>query len=381
VNLDEGRAVVTMNIYPKYSPIYNNATVLLRPRTPLKDMYLELDPGTPNAGRVPPGGMLPVGATSPDIDFSQILSSLDGDTRNYLLLLLAGGAQAFHDGGRIVGPPSRAAVSDLRGTFKRFAPLGRDTQAFTRLLARRRANIRRSIHNLNLVANALGSVDSQLASLIQSSNTNFSAISSEDANLEQALSLLPGTLETTTNTLTKVRSFAAVSGPTLTALLPFAHYLGPALAASRPLFRDTTPVIQNQLRPFSVAVQPLAATLRPAATKLANAVPPLVKSFGVLNALFNELAYTPGHGAQPYLFWGSWLSHIVDSLGSSQDAQGPVVQGSFMSTCGILQLLEVTFAVSDPPVGHRLALLNAPDWSTIKSPYCPTTTLPAARTP
>lgn len=376
VKLQQGRAVVTMNIYPKYSPIYNNATVLLRPRTPLKDMYLALDPGTPSAGKVPEGGTLPVGATQPDIDFSQILSSLDTDTRTYLLLLLAGGAQAFHDHGVTSGPPSPAAVSDLRGTFKRFAPLGRDTAAFTRLLAQRTTNIRRSIHNLNLVANALGSVDGQLASLIQSSNTNFSAISSEDANLEQALSLLPGTLQTTTNTLTKVRSFATASAPTLTALIPFAHYLGPALAASRPLFRDTTPVIQNQLRPFSVAVQPLAATLRPAATELAHAVPPLVRSFGVLNTLFNELAYTPGHGVQPYLFWGTWLAHIVDSLGSQQDAQGPALQGSFMATCGVLQLIETTLAVSDPPIAHRLALLNAPDWSTINSPYCPSAGLP-----
>jgi phospholipid/cholesterol/gamma-HCH transport system substrate-binding protein len=173
-----------------------------------------------------------------------------------------------------------------------------------------------------------------------------------------------------------VRAFAKASGPTLTALIPFAHYLGPALAASRPLFRDTTPVIQNQLRPFSVAVQPLAATLRPAATKLAQAVPPLVRSFGVLNALFNELAYTPGRGSQSYLFWGTWLSHIVDSLGSKQDAQGPVLQGSFMAPCGVLQLIEVTLAVSDPPIGNRTALLNAPDWSTIKSPYCPSAAVP-----
>jgi phospholipid/cholesterol/gamma-HCH transport system substrate-binding protein len=374
VKLENGRAVVTMNIFPKYSPVYENATVLLRPRTPLKDMYLALDPGTPSTGRIPNGGMLPVAATSPDIDFSQILSSLDSDTRNYLLLLLDGGAQAFHDGGVTTGPPSEAAVSDLRGTFKRFAPLGRDTVAFTRLLTQRRQNIQRSIHNLNLVANSLGSVDAQLASLIDTSNTNFQAISSEDANLKTALALLPGTLQTTSNTLTKVRSFATASAPTLRALVPFAHYLGPALAASRPLFRDTTPVMRTQLRPFSVAIQPLAAILRPASAKLAKAVPPLVRSFGVLNSLFNELAYTKG--SQPYLFWGNWLSHIVDSLGDFQDAHGPLLHGSFMATCGVLQLIEVTFAVSDPPIAHRLALLNAPDWSKINSPYCPKTTLP-----
>src|SRR5205807_6972593 len=95
VHLEGGRAVVTMNIYKKYAPIYHDATVLLRPRTPLKDMYLALDPGTSRAGAVPSGGALTVASTSPDVDFSEILASLDTDARNYLLLLLAGGAQAF----------------------------------------------------------------------------------------------------------------------------------------------------------------------------------------------------------------------------------------------------------------------------------------------
>ena len=60
VQLDGGRAIVTMNIYKKYQPIYYNATVLLRPRTPLKDMYLSLDPGTKDSGAVPAGATLPV---------------------------------------------------------------------------------------------------------------------------------------------------------------------------------------------------------------------------------------------------------------------------------------------------------------------------------
>ncbi len=139
MQLQNGHAVVTMDIYKQYQPIYRDATVLLRPRTPLKDMYLALDPGTKAAGAVPSGGMLPVANTQPDVDVDQILTSLDADTRNYLLLLLSGGAQAFHDPGAQGAAPSPAAVADLRGTFKRFAPLNRDTQTFTKLLAQRQA--------------------------------------------------------------------------------------------------------------------------------------------------------------------------------------------------------------------------------------------------
>ena len=74
VKLENGRAVVTMNIFKKYRPIYKDASVLLRPRTPLKDMYLALDPGTPTAGEVPNGGMLSASATSPDVNVDQILA-------------------------------------------------------------------------------------------------------------------------------------------------------------------------------------------------------------------------------------------------------------------------------------------------------------------
>ena len=365
VSLQDGQAVVTMNIYKQYAPIYRNATVLLRPRTPLKDMYLSLDPGTRSAGVVPNGGTLTAAATEPDVDVSEILSSLDADTRNYLVLLLSGGAQLFHDKGATGEAPSSGAVAALAGTLKRFAPLDRDTQTFTSLLATRQRNLRRAIHNLNLVAGALGGVSNQLASLIRASDTNFSAIAANDTQLQSTLAQFPGTLRQTTTTLGKVQSFASAGTTTLRALVPFARNLGPALRASRPLFHDTTPVITNQLRPFSVAVQPLARTLAPAGAKLRVAVPALNDSVSVLNALFNELAHRPGAGQQSYLFWGSWLAHIANSLTSAQDANGSVLQGLFMGTCSQLNFFDNQLQPDSEPLGVILDLLNAPAMSTI----------------
>lgn len=359
VSLRDGQAVVAMNIYKRYAPIYRDATVLLRPRTPLKDMYLSLDPGTRSAGAIPNGGTLPASNTQPDVDVSQILASLDADTRNYLLLLLSGGSLAFHDHGAGGEAPSPAAVADLRGTLKRFEPLDRDTLNFTSLLAQRRRDIERAIHNLNLVTGSLGGVESQLASLISASDTNFAAIAANDRQLESALSLFPGTLRQTTQTLGQVRSYATASSSALQGLIPFARNLGPALKAVRPLFRDTTPVIANQLGPFSVAVAPLARTLAPAAAQLKPTIPSLSGSISVLNALFNTLAHT-APGQQSYLFWGSWLAHIADSLVSAQDANGAVIQGIFMGTCAELEFFEGQLQPGSQPIGVILDLLNAP---------------------
>jgi phospholipid/cholesterol/gamma-HCH transport system substrate-binding protein len=369
VSYQDGHAVVTMNIYKKYSPIYENATVLLRPRTPLQDMYLALDPGTKSAGAVPAGGMLGVASTQPDINTDQILDSLDADTRNYLLLLLAGGAQLFQNPSNPNAGVSVEAVNSLRGVFKRFAPLNRDTRTLTSLLSQRSYEISHSINGLQKVTRALGGVDGQLTTLIKSSNTNFQAISSQDAALESALTLLPGTLQETSDTLTKVTAFSNASTTALHGLLPFAHAFAPALDAARPLFEDTLSAIKNQLRPFSVGVQPVAKVLAPATAKLAVATPKLADSIDVLNDLFNTLAYT-AKGKQSYLFWGSWLSHIAASLTATQDAQGPIVRGVFMASCSELDLFETVLTNSNPALGPLIDLLNPPDYATINSKFC-----------
>ena len=50
VRLEHGVASVKLEIRKKYSPIYRDARLLLRPKTGLKDMFLEVNPGDP-AGR------------------------------------------------------------------------------------------------------------------------------------------------------------------------------------------------------------------------------------------------------------------------------------------------------------------------------------------
>ena len=109
VKLEDGRAVVTMQIRDKYKPIYKDATILLRPKTGLKDMILALDPGTESAGEVPEGGRITVGNTLPDVNPDEVLASLDGDTRAYLRILLNAGGTAFRDDEPERGPADRVA--------------------------------------------------------------------------------------------------------------------------------------------------------------------------------------------------------------------------------------------------------------------------------
>ncbi|HET9073643.1 MAG TPA: MlaD family protein, partial [Solirubrobacteraceae bacterium] len=47
-------------IDPQYAPIYRNATVLIRAKSIADEKYVQLDPGTPQAGRLADGSVLSV---------------------------------------------------------------------------------------------------------------------------------------------------------------------------------------------------------------------------------------------------------------------------------------------------------------------------------
>src|SRR5688572_13705121 len=97
VELEDGVAVVELKIQDKYKPIYRDARMLLRPKTGLKDMFVELDPGTQAAGELPEGGRIGLARTRPDVNPDEILAQLDKDTRAYLVLLANAGGEAFTD--------------------------------------------------------------------------------------------------------------------------------------------------------------------------------------------------------------------------------------------------------------------------------------------
>jgi phospholipid/cholesterol/gamma-HCH transport system substrate-binding protein len=329
VDLVDGRAVVTMHIKEKFKPIYKDATILLRPKTGLKDMILELDPGTKSAGALPNNGHVSVANTLPDVNADEVLSSLDSDTRAYLQILLQAGGEALRDDS---APGKQGVPADLRETFKRFEPTARDTAKLTKLLAQRRHNTARAIHSFQQLSTALAGKDDQLSQLVDSANANFQAFADAESNLRESIALLPGTLGQTTTTLKDVNSLAAQLGPALQGLRPFARELAPSLRAQRPFLKETTPIIRTQVRPFARDVQPTVRDLKAATNELAPVAPRLTRSFKVLNSFFNSLAYDPPKG-DSYLFWSAWAAHDGALLSTTQDAHGPLIRGIVLLTC------------------------------------------------
>jgi phospholipid/cholesterol/gamma-HCH transport system substrate-binding protein len=347
VKLEDGIALVRMDMEKKYSDLVRaDATVLLRPRTGLKDMFLALDPGTKSARVLEEDERIPVNNAVPDVNPDEVLSALDADTRSYLKLLIAGAGKGL-----------KGRALDLREVFRRLGPLHRDLDRLNSLVVQRRRNLARLVHNYGSTVSRLGREDEDLTALVRDASKVFTRLAQEDTQISDAVERLPGALSQTEATLRKVETLGQTAGPAFEALRPAVRQIDDANSELRPLAEQGEPALREQIRPFVRQARPYIRDLRPAAKNLAKASPDLRESFFELNRFFNMGAYNPngretisqaceedgnctaGEGARDegLLFWLGWVSHNSNSLFSTADASGPFRRILLIATCTTYQ--------------------------------------------
>jgi phospholipid/cholesterol/gamma-HCH transport system substrate-binding protein len=356
VSLDNGQAIVTMSIDPKYKGlVHKDASALLRPKTGLKDMFIEINPGSSTAPVAKRDWTIPVQNTVPDVNPDEVYGALDADTRAYLKLLVNGAGEGLRKRG-----------SDLQEVFRRFEPTNRDIARVTQAVAVRRTNLKRLINSLQRLNHELANRSTDISELISASATVFRAFASEDTNISRAIRDFPGALRTTTTTLGKVQAFADVLRPTADKLRPAVIALNHANHAVQPFARATAPILQKRIRPFVRAARPVVRDLRTPGRQLADATPDLTTSFQMLNHLFDLIGFNPGGREAPtptgreegYLFWIAWVTHQTEHLFTTGDAHGSYRPVFIGAPCGILQ----GFIARDPTgIFSNLNLFGSPD--------------------
>lgn len=328
VRLEDGRAVVAMEIESdELGPVYRNAHLLLRPKTGLNDMSVELDPGTPepgapHRGELESGDRLPVWNTLPNVNPDEVLSALDSDTRNYLAVLATAGGQGLRGRGR-----------DLRKVIQASEPTFAQSRRITRALADRRVKVARLVTNLRRLSRATASKDRELASLVSGSTAVFETIASREADLGRAVDRLPGSIAALDRSLVSSQRFALDARPAIVALRPTIRQLAPALVDVRPLLRTAEPVLRTRLRPLVRDAIPIVRELRPSVDLVNRATPDLQRTLNVLTYVVNELHYNPPGSEEGYLFWLSWFAHNGASIFSIEDAHGVAWRGLAMVGC------------------------------------------------
>jgi phospholipid/cholesterol/gamma-HCH transport system substrate-binding protein len=344
VSLRNGRAIVGLDIKRRYADlIHRDATASLRPRTGLKDMYVQIYPGK-EGPPVKEGFTIPVANSLTDVDLDEILSQLDARTRDYITLLANGAGEGLHGRGK-----------DVARVFKRYGPTVRDLGRVNASLSQERVALRRLVTSLAKLNRKLASKPQDLTRLVDTAATTMRAFASEQTNLRDAVGELAPTLRQATSTLHAVGPFADQLGPTTRALLPAVRQLETVNDSLGPFAREATPIVRTKIRPFVRTARPLARDLTPAARGLSTALPELNRDANVLNHFVNMLGYNPNGREGPsssgreegYLFWLAWLTHQTANLQSIDDANGPMRPIFLTGTCATL-----TSLVNDSPLAE-----------------------------
>jgi phospholipid/cholesterol/gamma-HCH transport system substrate-binding protein len=348
VALEDGHAVVGMDIEPKYLKlIHPNASLLLRPKTNLNDMVVEVDPGS-GKGHIEDGYNFPLSRTEPNVNLDAFLATLDADTRQYIQLLVAGGAQGI--GGR---------GHQLSGALRRLQPFSHYIADLNRAVATRRVALARVIHDFGLLTTELGKHDSEIERFVSSSRAALGNFASQQHSIEATLTEFPSTLSAAKAAFASANRFSTTARPALLGLIPQAQALKPGLKASERFFEQTTVPIRDQIRPFTRQIRPVLNETNKGSAALNKSVRGFGNSLGAFNSFLNELAYKPQGSQQSYLFYLPWLNHDTNATFNLEDPEGPIGRALIMISCNGAELARGASA-AQPYIEVTLRGANVP---------------------
>jgi phospholipid/cholesterol/gamma-HCH transport system substrate-binding protein len=322
VDLENGHAVVGMDIEPQYMRlIHPDASFLLRPKTNLNDMIVEIEPGS-KKGEIEDGAHFDLTQTEPNTNLDAFLATLDADTRQYIQLLVAGGAQGI--GGR---------GKQLSNALRRFQPFVHYTAKLNKAVAARHVALSHVIHNFGLLTTELARHDAAVKRFVTSSKDALGNFANQQQSVQAAFEEFPSALQAARSGLASSNRFSQAAYPTLIKLIPQAQALTPAFQATERLFSETTAPIRDQIRPFTRETRPVLTHGTEAAKPFEKTVRSFGNSLGGFNSFLNELSYKPKGSRESYLFYLPWLNHNFNSAFNLEDAGGPILRGLVVISC------------------------------------------------
>lgn len=260
IDVEGGRAVVTLTMDGEYGPLYRDARLRVRPDTPLDDFYVNIeDRGTPATGELGEDDVLRAERTRTPVDVGRVLNTFNADTRTRL-------EQAIDELGR--GLPDRGR--ELRATLVELAPFLRAAQRLTRETATRRVRTRRLVHNFRLMTEELARRDTDVRRLVGGGAATLTELGSVDAPLERVIADLPPTMRRLQSSFSTLRVTADELDPAFDALRPTARAMPAGFRALRAFGRSAEPSFRSLRRPLP-ELERLVRSLRPTARGLASA--------------------------------------------------------------------------------------------------------------
>jgi phospholipid/cholesterol/gamma-HCH transport system substrate-binding protein len=298
-----GIAHVQLQITQKGLKLYQNASVLLQAKTPLNEMYMELNPGSPPAPMLKPGATISIQQTTSPIEVDQILQHLGPNVQAATTLLLNATNTALTNA-------SDHLPTDLQATSNTFSSL----QPLAQALQTRDSEIKSLVSDLTQIANAAGSNQARLASLLSNAQTTLNTLQSNDSGLSATLQALPQTTQALGTNLPKVQALSGQLNPLLDNVRAASGTLPNALGTLNATLKNLNPLL-TQLRPVIASGNPLVSNLRQYLGQVGN------PSLGVLNQIGLELGPLTNYTAYD-MPWLNGFFYNTNSLTSTQTSNG-----------------------------------------------------------
>jgi phospholipid/cholesterol/gamma-HCH transport system substrate-binding protein len=212
---DGNMSLVQMEIDKAGLPIHKDATLKVRPRIFLEgNEFVDLLPGTPSAPTIDDGDTLPATQTSAPVQFDQILTALQSDTREDLKQLLEGYGTALtyeptgaDDVGQDPDVKGETAARSLNDSIDDAPGALRNASIVNNaLLGLERHDLSGLVDNTAKVTRALSANEDSLKDFVSNFNTTLGALASEQGNLKRSIALLGPTLKHTNSALTSLNA-------------------------------------------------------------------------------------------------------------------------------------------------------------------------------
>ena len=364
--------VVTMELEESALPLHTDATMKLRPRLFLEgNLFVDLQPGSPNAPEADDGHVFPAGQTAVAVQLDQVLTTLQADVRTDLQILLDqfGNALDKHGGSEGLRELFRSSPGAFRYT----------SQVNEALLGQQPHDLSDLIVNLDSTVEALGRNEGALQDLVTNLRIVLGSFAAESDALEQGIAELPGVLRegepalaSLNDALPAVRAFAREA-------LPGVRSTPATLDAATPFLRQVRGLVSRD------ELRGLVADLRPAIPDLARMTRrtiPLLEEVRPLGSCVNEVlvpwsqTVVPDEDNQTINGDGSVArlyeetDYAVEGLSGfsrSGDANGPYARVLGMSGPNVVSTGADRFASSAVPLLGALPALD----SSLKVPFRP----------
>jgi phospholipid/cholesterol/gamma-HCH transport system substrate-binding protein len=348
-------ADVSMTIQNQGLPIHRDATFAIRPRIFLEgNFFVDVSPGTPSAPVARKGYTFPVQQGVEPVQFDQVLTGLQSNTRANLQTLL----KQYGTAVKVGGPAYNKSIQYWLPAYEYTSIVAHDA------LGLQPHDLSNWIAAQGPVAGAIDAHPERLKSLITDFNTTANAFARVNTSLQDTVVQLPRALAAAIPAFNALNASFPPLRQLARALIPGVKSTGPTVDASLPFITQLNDLVQpSELRGLTADLKPTV----PALATLTKDTIPLMKnevrpaSSCVVNVIhpWSELTVPDSHfnasnGFPPRKVYVEAVDYLPGLAGESRDfdANGPYIR--ILGTGGTL-----TYSLSPGLFGQSLSQLDA----------------------